>query len=103
MREVIEAPAIAFEGLRTIDESLGDSRRYVEVPDPTGLCLAGIPSSRILVGGVKTSPPEGYTFAVFMDRRLIISDWDWIASDHALPIAPIYWVTRFNRKIWPRD
>ena len=33
VKAIIEKPAVAFQGLRTIDERFGDSREYVAVPD----------------------------------------------------------------------
>ena len=101
VRQIVEQPTVAFKGLRTVDAQLGDPRQYVQLPDPDALCLAGIPGYRVLPDGSKARAPEGYTFAVFTDRRLVVFDWDWIISDPETAAFPTHWQTRFGEKIWP--
>jgi|GEM_PF-5876705 len=101
VRQIVEQPTVAFKGLRTVDAQLGDPRQYVQLPDPDALCLAGIPGYRVLPDGSKARAPEGYTFAVFTDRRLVVFDWDWIISDPQTAAFPTHWQTRFGEKIWP--
>lgn len=101
VEQIAKAPAAGFEGLRTVDQKFGDPRQFIELPDPEGICLVGIPSKRSLEVGI-VPPPAGYTFAVFADRRRTIFDWAWIRSDPEEANLPIGWRDRFNRRIWPK-
>ena len=101
--EIIGSPQVAFQGLRTVDDKFGDKRQYVELPESDGLCIAGIPSRRILADGNIVRPHEGYTFAIFTDSRLTVKDWDWIRNDIEYPHRPIGWSQRFNELIWSKS
>lgn len=104
VRIVTRTPAVAYRGLRTIDEKMqkefGDRGVYVETPNPHGLCLAALPKQRRTREGRFFDPPSGYTFAVFVDAELSIMDWDWI---YAGPdgVSPIGSSVRFDEKVYP--
>ena len=101
-KEIVECPAVAFLGLRTVDDSFGDHRNYISLPDPDGLCMCGIPANDVLRKARRVTRP-GYTFAVFLDNRLTIMDWDWIAESRYDQSHPIGWEHRFGKRIWQRS
>ncbi len=101
VKEIVENPTVAFRGLRTVDEQFGDAREYVAVPDADGLCLCGVPP-RVVLKEAGISKKHGFTFAVFVDQRLTVFDWDWIRASRYSPDCPIGWEHRFTEKIWPR-
>ena len=104
VKDIVESPQVAFRGLRTVDAAFGDPREYVSVPDETGLCFAGIPSGAALHrSDARGEVAAGRVFAVFMDGRRWISDWDWIRADPEYPSRPIGWERRFRELIWSRD
>ncbi len=106
VRMVAEEPAVAFRGIRRIDEELARQLRnldiVIEIPDADGLCLAGVPRRRRTPEGDLIEPPAGRTFALFLDRRLTVMDWDWLEADADL-VSPTGWEDRFDEKIWPRS
>lgn len=97
---VLEHPQVVFRGLRTVDAAFGDPREYVSLPDPDGLCFLGVPPNEVLAKARRPSR-AGFTFATFVDKRLTVMDWDWIASSRFDEVLPIGWEHRFVEKIWP--
>lgn len=101
VKAITEKPAVAFRGLRTVDERFGDPREYVEVPETEGLCLSGRPpKSALNKAGI--SERDGFVFAVFVDKNLTVLDWDWIRASRYSPDRPVGWEARFIEEIWPR-
>jgi len=102
VREIVRNPQVAFQGVRAVDDRFGERVQSVELPDAEGLCLAGVPGSRVAPAGGTERPPPGFTFTVFTDRRLTVWGWYWIESDRSNPACPIGWEQRFDRRIWPK-
>lgn len=102
VKNVVENPKVAFRGLRTVDEAFGDPRTFVQEPDSDGLCVASIPQGKAIQRGGQFGK-EGFTFAVFVDARLTVLDWDWIRADRDYPHRPIGWGERFDELIWSTD
>lgn len=94
-------PSYGFEGLRDIDDAFCSKERFVDLPDPDGICVVGIPRVRITSQG-KRPPPSGYTFGVVATKRLEIWNWFWWASDPIENELPLNHQQRFDRQIWPR-
>lgn len=104
VKVMVQSFYAAFEGLRAIDAKFGDPADYVREPDKNGLCICGIPNRRWSLTG-ETPPPPGYTFCVFADSRLVVSNWAWIKSDPSDPRLPIGHssIPRFDKQIWPNS
>lgn len=97
---VLQNPGAIFEGLERDEQQ-------------NGLCYAGIPPSirREIKGStgrggaeldlIELPPPDGMTFAVFMNVRYVIFDWRWEQADANNAGHPIEWDTRFNKRLWP--
>jgi len=99
--KVCAKPAFGFEGLRDIDDAFCHRERFVDLPDPDGICVVGIPGVRSTSQG-KVPPPKGFTFGVVATKKLEIWNWFWWESDRAEKALPIYYEQRFDRLIWPR-
>lgn len=96
-----KSPTAGFEGIRHVDGAFGDPMQFVELPDPAGICLCGIPPYRQFRKDVKVPPPPGYTFCLVATTRCEIWNWFWIASDKSDEQLPVDWRKRFDRQVWP--
>lgn len=96
-----ESPVVAFEGIRHLDSSFGDTSRFIELPDPGAICLCGIASEHRLKEDVTVPPPPGMTFSVVASQSLEVWNWFWIPSDREKPVLPKGYNTRFDRQVWP--
>ena len=67
---IVDKPAVAFQGIRFVDDSIVDRRNFLELPSPDGLCLAGVPKSRTIREDIVVPPPPGMTFAVYLKSTL---------------------------------
>lgn len=99
----VDIPAAGFEGIRHVDGAFGDPKQFVELPDPAGICLSGIPPYRQLREDIRVPPPPGKTFCLVASTKCEIWNWFWIVSDPVDEQLPIDWDKRFDRQVWPKQ
>ena len=98
-----ENPVAGFEGIRHLDNSFCDPKDFVELPDPGGICVSGIPNERYLRRDVVVPVQRNVTFCFVGTTRLVIWNWFWFTGDRLNPQFPDGWKERFDRQVWPKQ